>query len=237
MTQSVYSQLLGGCAGIELLAAVLLVWRGSQVAATRMLALQGVGLAGLVTVIGVDSASAELLGVAALVLLLKGWLLPRLLAGPRLASGSANGGSANGGSANGGTADGGSATGGRPDRTPSLLAVAALATMAYLVSRPLAALVPGPAGRAVPVGLVLVLCGFLVLVTRRRAHTQLVGFLMLDNGIATVAFLTAGGVPLVVELGVSLDVLLVVLVLQILGGRMLLAFGGSDLDDLRELRD
>ena len=44
--------------------------------------------------------------------------------------------------------------------------------------------------------------------------SQLIGFLVLDNGIATVAFLTAGGVPLVVELGVSLDVLLVVLILR-----------------------
>jgi hydrogenase-4 component E len=83
----------------------------------------------------------------------------------------------------------------------------------------------------------LVLSGFLVLVTRHRAPAQLVGFLMLDNGIATIAFLTAGGVPLVVELGASLDILLVVLVLQVLGGRMQHAFGGSDLDDLRELRD
>ena len=60
---------------------------------------------------------------------------------------------------------------------------------------------------------------------------------MLDNGIATVAFLTAGGVPLVVELGVSLDVLLVVLILQVLTARMQAAFGGTDLDDLTELRD
>jgi hydrogenase-4 component E len=52
-----------------------------------------------------------------------------------------------------------------------------------------------------------------------------------------VAFLTAGGVPLVVELGASLDVLLVVLILQVLNGRMQLAHGVTDLDELTELHD
>ena len=73
--------------------------------------------------------------------------------------------------------------------------------------------------------------------SRRHAISQLVGFLMLDNGIAAVAFLIAGGVPLVVELGASLDVLLVVLVLQVLSGRIRAEFGTLDLDDLSELKD
>ena len=90
---------------------------------------------------------------------------------------------------------------------------------------------------AVPVGVALVLYGFLLLVSRRHAISQVVGFLVLDNGIAIVAFLTAGGVPLVVELGVSLDVLLVVLILHILTSRIRTEFGAADLDDLTELRD
>jgi hydrogenase-4 component E len=60
---------------------------------------------------------------------------------------------------------------------------------------------------------------------------------MLDNGIAALAFLTTAGVPLIVEFGASLDILLAVLVLQILSGRMRVKFGGTDLDELRELRD
>ena len=81
------------------------------------------------------------------------------------------------------------------------------------------------------------LYGFLLLATRRHAISQLVGFLVLDNGIATVAFLTSRGVPLVVELGASLDVLLVVLILRVLTARINVEFGGADLDDLTELRD
>ena len=95
--------------------------------------------------------------------------------------------------------------------TTSLIALSLMTMLAYLVSQPLLVLGDNPAVAAVPVGIALVLYGFLVLATRRHAFSQLIGFLVLDNGIGTVAFLTAGGVPLVVELGASLDVLLVVL--------------------------
>jgi len=121
--------------------------------------------------------------------------------------------------------------------TSALMVVALLTTLAYVVSQPVVAVNPGPASRAVPIGVALALIGFLVLLTRRRALSQLIGFVVLDNGIAAVAFLTAGGVPLVVELGASLDVLLIVLILRVLTSRMQLAFGDTDLDDLTELRD
>src|SRR5699024_10738722 len=119
----------------------------------------------------------------------------------------------------------------------SLLAAALLTLLAYAVSEPLVSLSPSAATKAVPVGLTVVLIGFFILVTRRHALSQLVGFLLLDNGITAIGFLTASGVDLVVELGISLDVLLVVLVLQILTTRMRDTFGDTDLDELRELRD
>jgi len=125
----------------------------------------------------------------------------------------------------------------RVNVTASLLAAAALSLLAYAVSRPLVDLAPSPATQAVPVGLAAVFIGFFVLVTRLRALSQVVGFLMLDNGIAATAFLTTAGVPLVVELAVSLDVLFAVLVLQVLAARMRATFGGADLDELRGLRD
>jgi hydrogenase-4 component E len=83
----------------------------------------------------------------------------------------------------------------------------------------------------------VVLIGFFVLVTRRRALSQLIGFLLMDNGITAVGFLTTAGVGLIIELGLSLDVLLALLVLQVLTGRMQAAFGNTDLDELRELHD
>jgi hydrogenase-4 component E len=101
----------------------------------------------------------------------------------------------------------------------------------------LAALAPSPAASAVPVGVAVTLIGFFVLVTRRRAPSQLAGFLLMDNGITAVGFLTGAGTGLIVEVGVSLDALLAVAVLRVLTSRMREAFGGTDLDELRELHD
>jgi hydrogenase-4 component E len=219
MADALYAQLVAASTGLLLLTAVLQVWRRSLTASIRLLAVQGAALAALVATIGLAEDDAEVVLVAGLVLGVKAVALPWALAR---------------------TADRTGATREEAPRinpTAGLLAAAALTMLAYVVSQPIVALDPGPASRAVPVGLALVLVGFLVLLTRRSALSQLIGFVVVDNGIATVAFLTAGGVPLVVELGVSLDVLLVVLILRVLTARMQLAYGGTDLDDLTELRD
>jgi len=219
MSTSAYSQLVGLFAGVLLLSSVLIVWRRSLTAQIRLLALQGLALAALVSVLGLHETSAELLGVSALVLVLKAFVLPGVLLRAVKSDGLPR------------------------EETPlintttALIALSLLTMLAFLVSRPLVALGTGPAIAAVPVGVALVLFGFLLLATRRHAVSQLIGFLVLDNGVATVAFLTAGGVPLVVELGVSLDVLLVVLILQVLTGRIRTEYGEADLADLSELRD
>ncbi|HEY3013858.1 MAG TPA: hypothetical protein VGJ41_02050 [Nocardioides sp.] len=220
MSDSVYAQLVGLFGGVLLLCAVLIVWRRSISAEVRLLAVQGGALAALVAVLGVREGSAELLVVAGIVLTLKVVVLPGMLSRAVAQHGAA-----------------------LREETPlintttSLLALSLLTILAFLVSRPLLVLGDDPAIAAVPVGIALVLYGFLVLATRRHAFSQLIGFLVLDNGIGTVAFLTAGGVPLVVELGASLDVLLVVLILQVLTARISTEFGDADLDDLTELRD
>ena len=220
MASETFAQLVGLSTGVLLLSGVLLVWRRSLRAQVALLATQGVALAVLVLVLGLHEADAELLAVAALVLVLKAVVLPHILVRTVARLGV-----------------------GVREETPvinttaSLIALSMLTMLAYLVSRPLLTLGDGPTTAAVPVGIALVLYGMLLLATRRHAVSQLLGFLVLDNGIATVAFLIAGGVPLVVELGVSLDVLLVVLILQVLTSRIRTEFGEADLDDLSELRD
>ncbi|MBK6870684.1 MAG: hypothetical protein IPK24_05440 [Kineosporiaceae bacterium] len=219
MSGELYSQLIGAAAGTLLLSAVMVVWRRSLSVDLRLLAVQGVALGVLVAVMALHEGDPLLLLVALMVLVLKAVVLPVALA------------------------RGMAATQADHERAPllnptaSLLACVGLAGLAYVVSAPLASSGDDPALRAVPIGVTLVLIGLLTLTTRRRAMSQLIGFVMMDNGIATVALLTAGGVPLVVELGVSLDVLLVVLILLVLTSRMQAAFGGTDLDELKELHD
>ncbi|MGH3490015.1 MAG: hypothetical protein ACRDP8_19170 [Actinopolymorphaceae bacterium] len=220
VTETTFAQLLYLACGAFLLAAVLILWRRELAGIIRLFALQGVALAAIVVVLAVHETSVELGLLAVGIVALRAMLLPYLVR--RALRGSVG-----------------------PDRetrplvnvAASLLAAAVLTLLAYAVSQPLVLLYASPATRAVPVGLTVVLIGFFILVTRRRALSQVIGFLLIDNGITAIAFLTTAGVPLIVELGVSLDVLFAVLVLQVLTTRMGATFGHTDLDELRELRD
>lgn len=109
--------------------------------------------------------------------------------------------------------------------------------VALAVARPVVALDSDAAVSAAPAGLAVVLIALFVMVTRRHAISQAAGFLMLDNGIAATTFLLTAGVPLIVELGASLDVLFALIVLGVLTGRLRRMFGGTDLDRLQRLRD
>jgi hydrogenase-4 component E len=220
VNDTVYVQLLDLVCGALLLTAVLILWRRELVVIIRVFALQGLALAALVAVLAGREGAADLWAVAVLILLLRAGVLPWLL---RRALADA----------------GDTARETRPlvNVAASLLTAAVLALLAYAVSRPLVEFARSPAIQAIPVGVTVVLIGFFVLVTRRRALSQLVGFLLLDNGITTVGFLTTTSVGLLVEAGISLDVLLAVLVLQILTTRIRETFGDTDLDELRELHD
>ena len=58
-----------------------------------------------------------------------------------------------------------------------------------------------------------------------------------DEVVEMRHFLTTAGVPVIVELGASLDILFAVLILGVLTGRLRHTFGNTDLDLLRELHD
>ena len=118
----------------------------------------------------------------------------------------------------------------------SLLIAAVLTVVAFAVSRRWPTWNRCDDQRG-PRAFAVMLIALFVMATRRHAVSQAAGFLMLDNGIAATAFLLTAGVPLIVELGASLDVLFAVIVIGVLTGRLRRTFGGADLDQLRELRD
>lgn len=220
------AQTLALATGALLVTAALLVWRRSLAAAARILAVQGAALALVVVAVALAERDAELGLVAGLVLVVKAVVIPAVVARGVRASGVGRDDSP------------------RLNPTAGLVAVIGLTMVAYLVGGPIGEAVTGrrvaeagPGAFAVPAGIALVLVGLLLVVTRRRVVSQLIGFLVLDNGIAAVAFLTAAGVPLVVELGVSLDVLLVALILAVLSGRLHAVLGSVTVDELDELRD
>lgn len=220
MTSNTFSVLVDLAAGGLLLAAVLIVWRRDLGAIIRLLAWQGAALAAIPVLRGMYDGDGALIGVGIAVLVLRAAVLPRLLARavdtePRL----------------------------HREATPlintatSLLVTAALTLAAFAATRPLVNLQPAATTAAVPAATAVVLIALLVMVTRRHAVSQAAGFLMLDNGIAAAAFLLTAGVPLIVELGASLDVLFAIIVIGVLTGRLSRTFGGADLDALQELHD
>jgi hydrogenase-4 component E len=87
------------------------------------------------------------------------------------------------------------------------------------------------------VAIALFLIGFFTMLNRRKALTQVLGLLSLENGIFLAAISLTYGMPLVVELGIFFDVLVGVLVLGILVFRIREAFDSMDVSKLRKLRE
>jgi hydrogenase-4 component E len=101
-------------------------------------------------------------------------------------------------------------------------------------------LVPPERGLApllMPAGFATLLLGFLMLVARKYAVTQVVGYLMLDNGVFIFGQTLAGAVPVVVELGILLDLLVAVFVMGIAIHHIGREFDHIDTRVLTTLRD
>ena len=101
---------------------------------------------------------------------------------------------------------------------------------------------PGAAGSPalpllVPTAFATVLLGFLVLVSRRKAVTQVVGYLMIENGVFIFGQTLVRQVPSVVELGILLDLLVCVFVMGIVIYHISHEFDHMDTDLLTTLKD
>ncbi|MFN8622066.1 MAG: hypothetical protein U0869_15150 [Chloroflexota bacterium] len=96
---------------------------------------------------------------------------------------------------------------------------------------------PGAAAgsRALPAGIAEVLTGLLLVMTRRKAVSLLIGLFVFENGLAIVAFALTFGMPLVVELGVLFDLLIAVGVGWITTRRMIAVTGSASTDEFQEL--
>lgn len=122
------------------------------------------------------------------------------------------------------------------DRRLLLVAAVAIVFVAHAVADGSAAAAGLGATRALPAAIAAVLTGLLVIMTRRKALSLIVGLLAFENGIALAAFALTYGMPLVVELGVIFDLLIAVVVAWVYARRMLETMGGTSTDQLRRLR-
>lgn len=82
----------------------------------------------------------------------------------------------------------------------------------------------------------LVLSGCFLMVSRKKALMQIIGLLVLENGIFLAALTTTFGMPLVVEIGIVFDLLMGVLLMGIFVFRIRDTFEHLDVSRLRRLR-
>ena len=88
-----------------------------------------------------------------------------------------------------------------------------------------------------PVSLAITLLGFFVMISRKKAITQILGLLAMEDGLFFAALSTSYGMPLVVELGIFFDILVSVIIMGIYVYRIKETFDTIDTDVLRELRE
>jgi hydrogenase-4 component E len=118
----------------------------------------------------------------------------------------------------------------------SLLLCLGLTVVGYRVSLGMAGGNQGVPHQVVGVALSMVLMGLFLMVTRRKALTQILALLTIENAVFLVAVGATAGMPLVVELGISFDVILAVMVLGVLVNRIVDRFESMDTSRLSNLR-
>ena len=89
----------------------------------------------------------------------------------------------------------------------------------------------------VPAALATVLTGFLILATRRKAITQVVGYLVLENGIFVMGLTLHEAMPSLVEIGVLLDLLVAIFVIGIVINHINREFASLDVARLASLKE
>ena len=88
-----------------------------------------------------------------------------------------------------------------------LMIATALVIFCYYVVQPIEVLAESITRNTIAISMSVVLLGMLMLVSRNKAVSQVVGFMSLENGLFFAAVAATHGMPMVVELGVAFDVL------------------------------
>lgn len=218
MSVALFSQLATLGSSVALLFGIVLLCRRSLHAYIEAFRWQSLVLTGLLVVVGRFDDAPELYLVAAVFFTLKVVFIPRYL--ERLAK------------------QVGAERESQPyvNITSSLVIAAALVLLAYAVMRPMVLASQLPTRGGLPLAMGLIFVGLFVLISRKKALTQIVGFLVLENGVALLAVLGTLGIPLIVELGVFLDLLMGFLVMQVFVYHIHGTFESIDVEQLNQLR-
>lgn len=120
---------------------------------------------------------------------------------------------------------------------PSLVLGALFTALAFIFAAKLP-LSPAHEGLlVVPAAIATLMCGFLVLMGRRKAISQVLGYLLMENGIFIFGLLLADAMPVMVEAGALLDLLVGIFVMGIVINQISREFSSIDTSRLSALRE
>jgi len=201
-----------------LVTAYLMVGQKALFTAIRLYSLQSILLGGVAVVMGLSDHRAHLFASAGLTIALKGvvipWFLMRVI----------------------------DRIGIHREIEPilnvpsSLLICLGLTVIGYRVGTGLAEGAQGATHHVIGAALSMLLMGLFLMVTRRKAVTQILALLTVENAVFLVALGATTGMPLIVELGISFDVIVAVLVLGVLVRRIVDRFESMDVSRLSKLK-
>ncbi len=118
-----------------------------------------------------------------------------------------------------------------------MIGAGALTLFSYYVALPIRALSLLATRNTIAVSLAVILIGMLMIITRRKAVAQVIGFMSMENGLFFAAVVATYGMPMVVELGVAFDVLVAAILFGIFFFHIRAGIGSLDVDRLNRLRE
>jgi hydrogenase-4 component E len=219
MTPEMISQLSVGGSTLVLLGGLMMLWRRGVAAHIGAFTFQSVALAATMAMVGWFAGDWQLWAVAAGLLLVKGIGIPLLLKRMERRFGSER------------------ELEPYVNTATSLLIGGLLVLLAYIVTAPLVAVSRLPTRTGMPLAIGLVFVSLFIIISRKKALTQVLGFLMLENAIALLAVLGTHGIPIIVEIGVFLDVALGFIVMQVFVYQIHETFESIDVEQLNRLRE
>jgi hydrogenase-4 component E len=119
----------------------------------------------------------------------------------------------------------------------TMLVGIALVIFSFNLAAPIAQLSQGITRGLIGIALASVLLSLLMMLTRRKAVSQVVAFLSLENGLFFAATSATQGMPLVVELGIALDVLVATFIFGIFFFQIRETFDSLDITHMEKLKD
>lgn len=119
----------------------------------------------------------------------------------------------------------------------SLLLAGVMIILSYYITEPLMASVETVEGNCIALSCSMLLIGLLMMCTRRKAISETVGLLMMENGLFLGALALSNGMPLIVELSAFFDVMVAIIIIGIFAFRINKSFNSVDTSFLRRLRE